>query len=105
MKKWVVLCALVVGCFMAGYGQSCGCGPNGNGNGNGGANGAAGQEIPQPIVTQIAQLAAPIFGIPQGQLIHLYHIAECQIICLDPVNKVYRVTVGGGFTLVILADL
>lgn len=77
---------------------------NGNGNGNLGTNGAAGQEIQQSIVTQIAQKAAPIFGVSVGYIIHQYHIAECQIICIDPATKAYRVTLGGASVVILVED-
>ena len=78
---------------------------NGNGNGNLGANGAVGQEIPQPIVVKVAQAAAPHFGVNQGTLIQAYHVLEAQIICIDPVNKVYRVTYLGGIEIVLIEDI
>lgn len=103
MKKIIILLGFVLCLSLSGFAQSNGNG-GGNGNGNGGANGAAGQEIPQPIVSQIAHLASPLLNVTQGAIIHAYHILECQIICIDPINKAYRVTMNGDIAIVLLGD-
>lgn len=105
MKKVIVLSAMLLlggGLFSQSNGGGNGNG-NGGGNGNYGVNGAAGQEIAQSIVSKIAQQAAPYFGVPVGYIIQQYHIAECQIICIDPATKAYRVTLGG-VDFIILID-
>jgi hypothetical protein len=115
MKKWVILCALLLGGFLASYGQNNGngngggpagsnAGGNGSGNGNYGTNGAAGQVLPQSLVSQIAQKAAPLLLVTPGQIIHAYHVLECEIICLDPVLKMYRVSMGGNIGVIVLED-